>query len=169
MSDIDEFRGRYFFLSNYAPLKHPVPFEGLEYPTSEAAYQAAKSHSTAVRNAIRSCASPCAAKAMGRSLTVRPGWEDEKRDTMLTVVRAKFDANPDLAQRLVQTGKARLIEGNRWGDRVYGCVRDPTTGQWVGENCLGRILEQVRDEHARRVDDDGVSSTSTSRSTQQAQ
>ena len=41
---------------------------------------------------------------------------------------------------LIQTGDSVLIEGNTWGDRVWGVCNG------VGENRLGRILMKIRSE-----------------------
>ncbi len=46
----------------------------------------------------------------------------------------------DLAQRLLATGDAELVEGNNWGDRFWGICRGE------GRNELGKILMKVRDE-----------------------
>ena len=63
---------------------------------------------------------------------------------MLSLIRGKFQW-PDLQVKLLATGDAYLEEGNTWGDRIWGTV----DGQ--GENRLGKILMQVRDE-ARQGD-----------------
>ncbi len=55
---------------------------------------------------------------------------------------AKFTQNPDLLSKLLATGDAELIEGNTWGDRVWGV--DLYRG--AGENHLGKILMRIRDE-----------------------
>ena len=44
---------------------------------------------------------------------------------------------------LIATGDAVLIEGNTWGDRFWGMVRNDS-GMWVGENWLGRLLTLQR-------------------------
>lgn len=59
---------------------------------------------------------------------------------MYEVCRAKFLQNPDLADKLVATGDAELIEGNTWGDTVWGVCNGS------GENRLGEILMRVRSE-----------------------
>ena len=46
--EINSFRGQYGFLSNFHPAK--TVFEGVEYPTSEHAFQAAKFSATSVIN-----------------------------------------------------------------------------------------------------------------------
>lgn len=62
---------------------------------------------------------------------------------MRTVIKAKFDQNPDLLQRLRATGNAHLVEHTQndafWGDGSNG----PTIGP--GQNMLGQILMQFRD------------------------
>lgn len=52
----------------------------------------------------------------------------------------KFTQNPILAQRLLDTGEARIAEGNYWGDLFWGV--DDVTGE--GENHLGRLLMELR-------------------------
>lgn len=83
---------------------------------------------------------PAAAKRMGRKVVMRPDWDTVKFDIMLDLVRRKFLGHPDLREMLLATGDEQLIEGNYWGDRVWG-VCDGT-----GENWLGRHLMTVRQE-----------------------
>ena len=59
---------------------------------------------------------------------------------MYEVCKAKFTQNDGLKHKLKDTGDAILIEGNTWGDRIWGVCNG------VGENRLGRILMQIRDE-----------------------
>lgn len=56
------------------------------------------------------------------------------------ICKAKFSQNPDLADKLVATKDAELIEGNTWGDRIWGVC------DGIGENRLGKILMRVRAE-----------------------
>lgn len=70
---------------------------------------------------------------------------------MEEIVRAKFLQNPHLAGKLLATKERQLVEGNTWGDTYWGV--DIRTGQ--GENHLGRILMQVRNE-LNVVDDSGI-------------
>lgn len=141
---ISDFRGDHDFLSNFYPAE--VVFEGVAYPTVEHAFQAAKTHDYALRRKIRSAASPSSAKAMGRKLKRRDDWLSVSLTIMEELVRTKFRHHPDLRARLLATADAELIEGNNWGDEFYGCVWDSKKGAWRGENHLGRILMQVRDE-----------------------
>ena len=68
---IDDFRGKYFFLSNFYPC--PVEYEGKTYQSSEAAFQAAKTTDDAERE-IFTGLSPSQAKERGRSLALRDDW-----------------------------------------------------------------------------------------------
>ncbi len=135
---IDEFQGEYRFLSNFWPAE--IEFEGIRYPSVEHAYQAAKSLNTEDRRRIAAISDPAEAKRAGRALSLRPDWETAKFEVMEVCVRAKFMTHPDLRAKLLATGNAELVEGNAWGDRVWGVYE----GQ--GENRLGKILMRVREE-----------------------
>jgi len=64
---------------------------------------------------------------------------------MEEIVEAKFKQNPEVAFLLLETGDEVLIEGNKWGDVYWGCVKDRSVlGEWKGSNHLGRILMKVR-------------------------
>jgi len=134
---ITEFRGKYAFLSNFYPCA--VEYEGLIFPTVEHAYQAAKTLNLGERLAIRNCETPGKAKRMGRAVTLRKNWNSIKLDVMLGLLRQKF-GYPVLLGMLLATGNEHIQEGNDWGDRFWG------VSGGVGENHLGRLLMQVRNE-----------------------
>lgn len=69
-------------------------------------------------------------------------WESNRVEIMEAVVRAKFDQNPGLMERLTETGNSLLVNGNSkqetfWGVDLYS---------WQGENRLGKILMKIRDK-----------------------
>jgi ribA/ribD-fused uncharacterized protein len=143
---VASFRGDYHFLSNF--FLSNVLYDGYVYPSAEHAFQAAKVGGSAeeievFRAEIRDASSPARAKYMGRQVTLRSDWEEVKVAVMSQVVMQKFAANPTLRRKLVNTGKAQLIEGNTWGDRFWGAEWE--RGKWQGENMLGKILEGVRE------------------------
>ena len=115
-------------------------WEGILYPTSEHAFQAAKSLDEDVRRSIAQESSPFVAKAMGRSLVRRPDWEECKYGIMEEIVLAKFLQHRSLRKKLLATGDAYLEEGNHHGDTTWGTV----DGQ--GKNWLGKILMSVREK-----------------------
>lgn len=134
---IQTFRGEYEFLSNF--YNAPVIYKGLTYQNSEAAFQAQKCTSEEEKKQFTAM-NPSEAKRTGRRIKLRPDWEDVKVDEMRNIVRAKFSQNPELAEKLIQTGDAYLEEGNTWGDRTWGTVNGS------GQNLLGKILMETRDK-----------------------
>lgn len=134
---IDSFKDEYSFLSNF--YEAPVEYDGLLYTSSEAAFQAQKCCTKEERKQFQNL-NPSASKKMGRKVRMRPNWDNMKTDVMLEIVRNKFSQNPDLKEKLLATGSAYLEEGNWWGDKIWGVCNGE------GENRLGRILMQVRDE-----------------------
>lgn len=132
---INEFRGKYYFLSNF--YEAPVTWNGLTYLNNEAAFQSAKTFSD------RECFTnldPSSAKKLGRKVQLRSDWENVKDDVMYEICKAKFSQNTELKKRLLSTGNENLEEGNTWGDKIWGTVHG------IGENRLGKILMRIREE-----------------------
>lgn len=143
---IYHFKGKYYFLSNfYSKLANPVVLFNDTYPTSEHAYNAAKTTDMKIRKKIRETPSPRTAKYIGRSLKLRKDWEEIKYSVMNMIVKNKFERNMDLKEKLMETGKKKLVEGNDWGDRYWGMVKNKD-GEWEGENNLGKILMNLRED-----------------------
>ena len=71
---------------------------------------------------------------------MRPDWEEVKDEVMLQALRMKFSQNPEIAEELLATGDAILIEHTQndayWADG----------GDGSGKNKLGLLLMQVREE-----------------------
>lgn len=141
MTRIDAFEGDYRYLSNFYPCPVTVFFtdtgEIVTFRSSEAAFQAAKCPEVA--SSFRSL-EPAAAKKLGNKVELRCDWNDIRDEIMRKVIRAKFEQNPDLARRLLETKDAELIEGNSWGDTYWGVC------DGHGQNKLGRILMSIREE-----------------------
>lgn len=134
---IDSFTGKYRFLSNFWHCN--IRFEGKTYPSTEHAFQAAKTHDAAERETIRKITTPKEAKRYGRRVKLRKDWESVKLNIMEMVVEQKFK-DPELRGWLLETGEAKLVEGNSWGDVFWGQC------DGVGDNHLGRILMNVREK-----------------------
>lgn len=141
---IDQFLGEYRFLSNF--FLCPVYTDGEYYPSSEHAYQAAKTNDPHWKEAILwkdksefVYNTPGKAKKLGRMAPLRPDWEEVKLQVMERILRRKF-TNPNLRARLVATKDHYLLEGNNWGDTFWG-VCDGS-----GKNHLGKLLMKIRQE-----------------------
>lgn len=140
--DIMQFTGPYRFLSNF--YSAPVMLDGMVYPTVEHAFQAAKSSHPGYRENVRLASSPGQAKRISRTAPLRDDWESVRLQIMADLVWLKFQ-DPNLRRQLIATAGRRLVEGNDWGDKFWGCVRG------IGQNHLGRILMNVR-EHLIRAE-----------------
>lgn len=144
---INRFRDEYFFLSNF--YEAPITYCGITYRNNEAAFQAQKCKSRDEQMRFANL-SPAEAKKLGRRVELRKDWEDVKISVMREIVSAKFDQNPRLAEKLIETGDEYLEEGNNWGDRIWGTVNGK------GANNLGRILMEERERQKERLIDDEI-------------
>ena len=138
MNTVSRFSGLYRFLSNFYPCD--VVFEHVCYCTVEHAYVAAKTLDPWLREYIAKTPSPGKVKIIGRGLQLRADWEQIKLPLMEGLLRQKFRSGSPLANALLATGEAELIEGNTWGDTFWGVCNG------VGENNLGKLLMKIRSE-----------------------
>ncbi len=139
----------YSWLSNF----HSGGFEesGLYWPTVEHYFQAQKFDSPdqeLFREQIRTCGGPLKAKQLGKTTDymIRTDWDREvdgmvvKDQVMLHALRLKF-SDPDLREKLLQTGKRELVEVSRhdtyWAKDLSGNY---------GQNRLGYLLMLLREE-----------------------
>lgn len=135
---VSGFFGTFRFLSNFWPCK--IHYEGLDYPSVENAYQAAKYPKN--QRAEFTMVSAGKSKKMGK---VAPGldvkkWDKGKYEIMAWLVFQKFTMHQTLKEMLLATDDAELIEANHWGDEWWGVNEN---GE--GKNNLGRILMGVRE------------------------
>lgn len=133
---IEELTGKYRFLSNFFSCF--VTYDGVEYPSVENAYQAAKCKNKEDRSFFLTCKAS-EAKRRGRVIQMRSDWDAVKLEVMENLIRQKFLTEP-LKSKLQSTVPDEIQEGNWWGDFYWGTVNG------VGENHLGKILMKVRDE-----------------------
>lgn len=144
---IDNFKGDYFFLSNY--YNSPILFglangESMMAPTMEHYFQASKTIYLDQQKKILSAATPGEAKKLGRTCTLRSDWEEIKDSIMYLGLRQKFH-NPTLQKKLLATGEEELIEGNWWNDTYWGVCNG------VGKNKLGKLLMKLREEYKNQA------------------
>jgi ribA/ribD-fused uncharacterized protein len=138
---IDKFEGENRFLSNFWLCDIYDTEDEEVYRSVEHIFQAKKTLDKKERKAIRECATPGQAKKMGKTVTLRADWEQVKIPYMKTFVKQKFVIHRDLLEKLLATGDEELIEGNTWGDDFWGVCNNG-----IGQNNLGKILMEVRDE-----------------------
>ena len=135
---INSFRGEYRWLSNFWLCT--IYLDGYSYPSTEHAYQAAKTDNPVDRDRIRKAPTCKEAKHLGYLVKLRSDWESIKLSVMEDLLRQKFTDYPDLKQKLLATGDQELIEGNTWNDTYWGVCNSK------GENHLGKLLMKIRAE-----------------------
>jgi len=123
---------------------YPIIIGSMQWRTSEHFFQAAKFMAYPDKmDEVRRLPTPRDAFNYVRdprnSPFVRRDWDHVKDNVMLNALRAKFSQNERLAAVLLSTHKAFLVEhttnDSYWGD-----------GGGTGQNKLGQLLMQVRDE-----------------------
>ncbi len=137
MPSITSFFGEYRFLSNFYPSQIPNKI-GQIYATVEHAFQAANTLVDSERDEIMFAKTPGDAKRLGRKVTLRPDWEQIKVEVMRRLLALKFAPGSKLADRLLATEDAELVESNNWGDVFWGVCKGK------GTNWLGILLMERR-------------------------
>lgn len=136
---ISSFKGENDFLNN----RYGCSFvwQGIRYNNVESAFQASKYTNEAERKVLSKMS---ADKAVIKSRDCTPSieWEEHKLNIMESIILAKFEQNPSLKKRLIETNNRILINGNNkqetyWGVDLYS---------WIGDNHLGKILMKIRDK-----------------------
>lgn len=144
----------------------------MTFPTVEHAYQSLKPRDPRVRAWLMAAPAPSIVaiaahvlpsdevdptEVMGRTADAllgfhtRPGWSRLRYSWMMQCLRAKFDQHQDLADLLLGTGDAPIVEAGRIDDdagRRWGIVNGR------GANYLGRMLMRVRAELQGSVRED---------------
>lgn len=138
---IDSFRGQYAFLSNF--YECPINYNGLEFNSVEAAYQAQKSYDRESQEDFVKLG-PADSKKLGCIYPIRYDWYNLKVGIMRELLQIKFES-PKFKELLIDTDCSILVEGNTWHDLFWGaCTCPQHNGK--GDNILGTLLMEIRDE-----------------------
>lgn len=111
---------------------------------------------TEIAAAIQAAQEPGKQKALGRKVRGfdEATWDAHKRQIVTEVSHAKYLQNKGLRRKLFQTAPKKLVEASPF-DVIWGIGLDAADAQntteeyWPGQNLLGQILTQVREELAR--------------------
>jgi predicted NAD-dependent protein-ADP-ribosyltransferase YbiA (DUF1768 family) len=159
---IASFSSDHGFLSNFYQAK--IHYKGIEFPTTEHAYQWEKTTNADEKHAIlwrrvgtiwlggpgidaayyEVPTTAAQAKQEGKNVSLRLDWKAVRFGLMLQINRAKYTQHPDLLAKLLATGDSLLVEGNTWHDCYWGVCTCLRCGS-EGENMLGQVLMALRD------------------------
>lgn len=148
MRETPSFDTKFSFCSNFYACE--VDYDGHRYKTAEHAFQAAKAVYEEERAYVAAASTPGEAKWRGRRVKIRPDWEEAKDEIMLAIVRSKF-TDPVMRYDLINSRDWILCENNYWHDNYWGNCTCPRCESIEGENRLGKILMQVREEAINAV------------------
>jgi len=134
---------------------YTVLYNGTLFRTDEALFQYRRFEGhPQVQQIIQAQTSPMGAKMMARKyrdlLNRGPKWDESPEDLALMkeCLRLKIEQHPDIRQKLIETGDATIIEDCTTHDRelarFWGMVFKD--GNWIGENILGKLWMEIRDE-----------------------
>ncbi len=135
----------YGWCSNF--WRSPQFVDDVEYPTNEHFYQSLKAKYPDTQVWIAEAPSAFLAMKAGRMLRLGKdmvnGWDDIKVGIMTVGLRAKFFQNKELREKILATDDAVFHEDS------------PTDMIWgkKGQDMLGRLLCQVRDEIREKPED----------------
>ena len=142
----------YGFLSNFYLANFLDPISKIEFTSSEKYYMAAKAviaNQAQSFHDIMETNDPFIAKEYGSSFEVPGDWEWIKENVMENACYFKFSQNKKIAQDLLDTGDAYLVEAAP-KDKVWGIgmsekqARQTDPSMWPGTNLLGKVLMRVR-------------------------
>jgi len=139
--DIFGFSGKHRWLSNMWPVE--IEVNGIKFDSVENAYQACKF--AGQLDLIKKLSTMPALKTKSEAkkhIVTTVDFHGKKVKFMKMLLKKKFE-NPCLRQKLLNTGTIHIEETNTWGDDFWGCCP-----QGVGENNLGKLLMEIRQELA---------------------
>lgn len=132
--------GGFGCFSNFSA--YQVEYNGVLYPTSEHAYQAAKFTDEDLKEKVKNARSSYEAFMMTQDMKdkYRPDWYNVRVDIMEEIIRAKIDQHPHVLKKLRDSEDREIVEASHldafWG---WGPNKD-------GENHLGKIWMKLRSE-----------------------
>ena len=156
-SSSEEAANEYRDFSNASP--HAVTIDGTQYPTVEHYYQAMKATEFGDADMLKKIIKTKTAKAVksaGKKVQNfnQEVWDAKKEEFMRKGVRAKFVQHPAIQTKLLETGD-KLIGFADARDTFWAIGTSLSTekakvpSKWRGENRLGKLLMELRDEFSK--------------------
>ena len=126
-----------------------VTYNGTEWLTTEALFQALRFDNEEIREAIRAEKSPMGAKMKAKKhkseMVIEPLSEADINNMRL-VLRLKIEQHPELRETLIESGDAFIVEDCTKRQRGSGLFWGAALidGSWVGQNWLGKLWMELR-------------------------
>lgn len=139
------FSGDYRWLSNFAKLETPLKFRGIQFDTTEQLYQACKCKRTE-QFVLFDGLTAAESKRFGRQVEMRSDWDKIRIPVMHRIQMIKYQ-QPKFKALLTQTAGRYIEETNQHKDRFFGVYNG------IGENHLGKIIMDIRDNYLFKEDD----------------
>jgi len=134
---------------------YPISFQGTQYKTCEALFQVLRFKMYPnIQKEIINQKSPMGAKMKARKnrdkLNRGVKWDEAPSDIplMKKCLKLKLKQHPELKDKLIATGNAKIIEDctthDRESARFWGAVKKD--GKWEGKNVFGKLWMEIRKE-----------------------
>jgi predicted NAD-dependent protein-ADP-ribosyltransferase YbiA (DUF1768 family) len=138
------------WLGNMAPF--PIQYDGKEWRTTEALFQALRFDDDAIKELVRAEKSPMGAKLRAKGKAehmIVKQLSEQDVENMKLCVKLKIEQHGYLQKELIETGDLPIYEdvtkrGARGSNLFWGAMLVDET--WTGENVLGKIWMEVRNE-----------------------
>ena len=136
------------YMSNFH--ESPFTYKNENHKTGEHGLQMEKAWHHRDLNAvseIRKASTPAEAKAAGSAIETSPEWNVFKYTAADNISYARYTQNPELANRLCDTGNTSLVEActdTDWGIGISIWDDTISTGEGPGNNNFGKSTERVR-------------------------
>jgi len=145
------------FLSNWIPSNLDIEYDGKVFTNSEQLFMYFKAMHfkdfEMAKDIIEYGTKPREAKDMGRKVMNynEEEWAKLRENAMHIAVKAKFESDEELKNKLLSTGDKILVEGTPfdgiWGVKIkWDDDRILDEKNWNGLNLLGKVLMDVREE-----------------------
>ena len=144
----------YGWLGNMSPYK--IKYDGKEWLTVEALFQALRYSDVEIQEIIRKEKSPMAAKMKSKSFKDKRiviDMGDKDVENMKMCVRLKIEQNEEIKRKLLITKEFEIIVdiGSRGGVNHFFWGAKKINGEWVGNNMMGKIWMELREELRNKI------------------
>lgn len=130
---------------------YPISHGGKEWKSAEALFQSMRFDDPVIQEEIRAAKNGFAAKIVAKQnadkMIVAP-MSEKDLEQMEVVLRLKIEQHAKLREELLATGDQLIVEdvtARGLGGRNGFWGASNKTGEWIGQNVLGKMWMKIRD------------------------